>query len=90
VVGQQTFVAANVVITALKTNCIAMDDDRSALGKLHCMMYSPSMEANKTKILASKDPGELSYSGQATEKHYKLDTWQATVERKHFGNQTEI
>jgi hypothetical protein len=53
VVGQPTFVAANVVITALKTNCIAMDDDRSALGKLHCMMDSSSMEANKTKILTT-------------------------------------
>jgi hypothetical protein len=67
VVGQPTLVAANVVITALKTNCIAMDDDRSALGKLHCMMYSSSMEANKTKILASKDPGKLNDDGLATE-----------------------
>ena len=67
VVGQPTFVAANVVITALKTNCIAMDDDRSALGKLHCMMDSSSMEANKQKILASKDPGELSYDGLTSE-----------------------
>jgi hypothetical protein len=67
VVGQPPFVAAIVVITALKTNCIAMDDDRSALGKLHCMMDSSSMEAGKTKILASKDTGELSYNGLATE-----------------------
>jgi hypothetical protein len=67
VVGQPTLVASNVVITALKTNCIAMDDDRSALGKVHCMMDSSSMEANKTKILASKDPGELTYTGLATE-----------------------
>jgi hypothetical protein len=67
VVGQPTFVAANVVITALKTNCIAMDDDRSALGKLHCMMDSLSMEANKQKILANKDPGELSYDGLTSE-----------------------
>jgi hypothetical protein len=44
-----------------------MDDDRSALGKLHCMMDSSSMEANKQKILASKDPGELIYDGLATE-----------------------
>jgi hypothetical protein len=69
VVGQPTFVAANVVITALKTSCIAMDDDRSALGKLHCMMDSSSMESNKTKILVSTDPGELSYVGLETEKH---------------------
>jgi hypothetical protein len=55
------------VITALKTNCIDIDDDRSALGKFHCMMDSSSMEANKTKILASKDPGELNYTGLATE-----------------------
>jgi hypothetical protein len=67
VVGQPTFVAANVVITALKTNCIAMDDDKSALGKLHCMMDSSSMEANKQQILASTDPGELNYGGLATE-----------------------
>jgi hypothetical protein len=63
VVGQPTFVAANVVITALNTNCIAMDDDRSALGKLHCMMDSSSMEANKAKVLASTNPGESSYVG---------------------------
>jgi hypothetical protein len=44
-----------------------MHDDRSALGKLHCMMESSSLEANKAKILASTDPGELSYTGFATE-----------------------
>jgi hypothetical protein len=67
VVGQPPFVASNVVITALNTNCIAMNDDRSALGTLHYMMDLSSMEANKTKNLASKDPGELSYNGLATE-----------------------
>jgi hypothetical protein len=67
VVEKPTFVAANMVITALKTNCIDMDDDRSALGKLHCMMDSSSMEAGKTAILASKDPGELNFNGVTTE-----------------------
>jgi hypothetical protein len=63
VVEQPTCVAANVVITALKTNCIAMDDDISSIGKLHCMMDSSSMAANKQKILASKESGELSSDG---------------------------
>jgi hypothetical protein len=67
VVGQPTFVDANVGITALKTNCIFMDDDSSARRKLHCMMDSSSMEANKTKVLASTDPGELRYVGLETE-----------------------
>jgi hypothetical protein len=67
VVGQPTFGASNVVITALKTNCIAMDDDRSALGKLHCIMDSSPMEQGKQKILASTDPGELNNNGLATE-----------------------
>jgi hypothetical protein len=31
------------------------------------MMDSSSMETNKTKILASKDPGELNYTGLATD-----------------------
>jgi hypothetical protein len=55
------------VITALKTNCIEMKDNRSTLGKLHCMMESSSMEANKTAILASTDPGDLKFNGLATE-----------------------
>jgi hypothetical protein len=67
VIGEPTFVAAYAVIRALKTNCIAMEDDRSALGKLHCMMDSSSLEATKTKILASTDPGELTYQGLKTE-----------------------
>ena len=53
VVGLPTFISSNVVITALKTNCIAMDDDRSNLGKLHCIMDTSSMEA---RISASTDP----------------------------------
>jgi hypothetical protein len=44
-----------------------MDDDRSALGNVHCMMDSSPMEANKAKILASTDPGELNYDGFTTE-----------------------
>jgi hypothetical protein len=44
-----------------------MDDDRSALGKLHCIIDSSSMEQGKQKILASTDPGELNYTGLATE-----------------------
>jgi hypothetical protein len=33
VVGKPTFVSANVVITALETNCIEMKDNRSSLEK---------------------------------------------------------
>jgi hypothetical protein len=62
-VGKPTFVTANIVITALRTNCIDMDNDRSALGKFHCMIDSSSMEAGKTAILVSKDPGELDFNG---------------------------
>ena len=64
VVGLPTFVSSNVVIVALKTNCIAQDDDRSVLGKLHCIMDTSSMEAT---FSASTDPGELKYDGLATE-----------------------
>ena len=67
VVGLPTFVASLAVTTAIKTNCIAMDDDRSNLGKLHCIMDTASMEAGKQKILASTDPGELKYSGIPTQ-----------------------
>jgi hypothetical protein len=47
VIGKPTFVSSNVVIKALKTNCIRMKDPRSALGKLHCMMDSSSVKMNK-------------------------------------------
>jgi hypothetical protein len=66
VIGKPIFVASSVVIKALKTNCIRMKDPRSALGKLHCMMDSSSMEANKTAIVDSKDPGELKFLGSTT------------------------
>jgi hypothetical protein len=66
VIGKPTFVSLNVVIKALKTNCILMKDSRSALGKLHCVMDSSRMEANKTAIVASKDPGELKFLGSTT------------------------
>ena len=64
VVGLPTFVSAHVVISALKTNCIAMDDDRSNLGKLHCIMDTSNME---TAVVASTNPGELSFAGLGTE-----------------------
>ena len=67
VVGIPTFVASLRVVTAIKTNSIAMDDDRSDLGKLHCIMDSSSLETNKTKVTASIDPGELDYSECKTE-----------------------
>ena len=62
VVGLPTFVSSNVVITALRKNCIAMDDDRSVLGKLHCIIDTSSMET----VAASIDPGELNYTGMTT------------------------
>jgi hypothetical protein len=43
-----------------------MKDTRSSLGKLHYIMDSSSMEAGKTAILASKDPGELKFNGMPT------------------------
>jgi hypothetical protein len=43
-----------------------MKDPRSSQGKLHCIMDSSSIEANKTAIVASKVPGELKFLGSAT------------------------
>jgi hypothetical protein len=67
VIGRPTFVSANKVITDLKTNCVSMKDTRSKIGKLHCMMDSSSMEANKTAIAESTDPGELDFTGMVKE-----------------------
>ena len=63
VIGKPTFTKVNKVIVALKTNCIAMEDSRSNLGKLHCIMDSSHLEAGNNLITASIDPGELSYAG---------------------------
>ena len=38
-----------------------MDDDRSVLGKLHCIIDTSSME-----VAASTDPGEFNYNGMTT------------------------
>jgi hypothetical protein len=66
VIGKPTFFSSNVVISALKTNCIRMKDSQSSLGKLHCIMDLSSVEENKTAIVASKDPGELKFNGSTT------------------------
>ena len=76
IIGIPTFAATNKVITALKTNCIAMDDERSGLGKLHCVMDSAHMEAGQVGVIASIDPGPITYAGlvdQAAKDNYLIE-----------------
>jgi hypothetical protein len=44
VIGRPTFTKVNQVTVALKTNCIAMEDPRSWVGKLHCITNSQHLE----------------------------------------------
>jgi hypothetical protein len=59
VIGRPTFTKANRVTVALKTNCTAMEDTRSNLGKLHCIMDTKQLEADKQTIPPSTDPGQI-------------------------------
>jgi hypothetical protein len=91
VIGKPTFVSSNVVIKALKTNCIHMKDSRSALGKLHCIMDTTSMEANKTAIIASsKDPVELKFLGSATSETRAIHIAQYNVAKAHWESDKNI
>jgi hypothetical protein len=60
-----TFKSCNKVIKALKTNCISIEDKRSDLGKLHCIIDSADMEEDGMGIDASINPGPLSHEGLA-------------------------
>jgi hypothetical protein len=90
-IGQPTFTTANkVVIVALKTNCIAMEDDRSKLGKLHCIMDTAHLEAGNVTILASTDPCPLSFDGLITTTDRDTHLINYRAQRKHYGKQTKI
>jgi hypothetical protein len=89
VIGKPTFVSSNVVIKALKTNCIRTKDSQSALGKLRCIMDTTLMEANKTAMVASKDPGELKFLGSTTSETRAIHIAQYMLQ-KHIGSQTKI
>jgi hypothetical protein len=62
VIGRPTFTKANKVMVALKTNYIAMEDTRSNLGKLHCIMDTKQIEADKQTISPSTDPGQIDFN----------------------------
>jgi hypothetical protein len=68
VIGRPTFIEANKVIKAIKTNCIAMYDARSpALGKLHCITNSQhlELEVGGVAVPPSVNPGPPSFIGLA-------------------------
>jgi hypothetical protein len=47
----------------LKTNCISIEDEGSDLVKLHCIIDSENMEEDGVGVVASINPGPLSYEG---------------------------
>jgi hypothetical protein len=63
IIDRPTFTSANKVITALKANCISMEDERSGLGKLHCIIDSTHMEVGGVGVVASINPGPISFTG---------------------------
>jgi hypothetical protein len=65
ITDRPTFKACNRVIKALKTNCISIEDERSDLGKLHCIINTENMEDDGIAIAASINPGPLSFDNLA-------------------------
>jgi hypothetical protein len=63
IIDRPTFNSCNKVINALKTNCISIEDDRSGLGKLHCITNLAHMEYNGVGVVASINPRPLSFAG---------------------------
>jgi hypothetical protein len=51
------------VIVVLKTNCIAMEDPRSMVGRLHCIVNSRHLEQGGIGIPASVNPGPPTFVG---------------------------
>jgi hypothetical protein len=49
----------------LKTNCISIEDERSNLGKLHCIIDSTHMEAGGVGVVPSINPGPITFEGLA-------------------------
>ena len=66
VIGRPTFTKINKVIVAIKRNCIAMDDTRSRVGKLHCIMNSQHLETGGIGIPPSVNPGPATFAGLAS------------------------
>jgi hypothetical protein len=47
VLGRPNFTKVNRVTVTLKTNCIAMEDPRSMVGRIHCIVnYQASSRSN--------------------------------------------
>jgi hypothetical protein len=53
-------------------------------------MDSSSMEADKTAIVASTDPGELDFNGKATEEIQAVYMTQYCVQKEHWGADENI
>jgi hypothetical protein len=88
VIGQPTFTKENKVILALKTNCIAMEDTRLNLMKLHCIMDTAHLEATDDAIPPSVGPGALAFNGLVlTEARYTHLIWY-TQQKFFCGSQT--
>jgi hypothetical protein len=56
-----TFKSCNRVIKALKTNCISIEDERSDLCKLHCIIDTENMKDDGIGVASSMNPGPLLY-----------------------------
>jgi hypothetical protein len=57
ITDRSTFKSCNRIIKALKTNCISIEDERSDLGKLHCIIDTQNMEEDGQGVTASINPG---------------------------------
>jgi hypothetical protein len=76
VIGRPTFTKFNLVTVALKTNCIAMEDPRSRVGRLHCIVNSQHIEQGGIGIPPSENPGPLTFVGlldTLARENYMLD-----------------
>jgi hypothetical protein len=63
IIDRPKFKSCNKVIKALKTNCISIEDEISDLGKLHCIIDTKNIEEDGVGVIASINPGPLSYAG---------------------------
>ena len=91
VIGRPTFTKVHKVIVAIKSNCIAMDNPRSRVGKLHCICNSQHLEAEGVGVPASRNPGPPTFVGLddlAARDNYIIDhtqlqaQWQSDVNVK--------
>jgi hypothetical protein len=65
VIGRPIFTKVNRVTVALKTNCIAMEDARSRVGRLHYIVNSRHLEQGGIGIPPSVNPGIPTFVGLA-------------------------